>query len=247
MPTPLIEVKNLTKTYKDVIAVRDISFFIPEGICFGLLGPNGAGKTTAIEIIEGILSPTSGEILYKGKPRDASFQEDVGIQLQHTALFSFLTVRETLAAFQKLYHHAADLNQILSLCNLTEIEHQYNDRISGGQRQRLLLALALINDPPLLFLDEPSTGMDPQARRNLWDIVHHIKSEGRTIVLTTHYMEEAEYLCDDIAIMDHGTIMDRGPLSDLLQRHCHDNSGLPFCQPNLENVFLRLTGRQLRD
>lgn len=247
MPTPLIEVKNLTKIYKDAIAVDNISFSIPAGICFGLLGPNGAGKTTTIEIIEGILQATSGEILYKGRPRDASFQEDVGIQLQHTALLSFLTVTETLATFQKLYRKSADLDKIMSLCNLAEIGHQYNDRISGGQRQRLLLALALINDPQLLFLDEPSTGMDPQARRNLWDIVHHIKSEGRTIVLTTHYMEEAEYLCDDIAIMDHGSIMDRGPLSDLLQRHCNEDSGQPYCEPNLENVFLRLTGRQLRD
>ncbi len=247
MVEPLIEVIELRKTYNGTTAVDGISFSIPEGVCFGLLGPNGAGKTTTIEMMEDIVWPTSGEIRYKGKPRNALFREEVGIQLQQTALFSFLTVRETLSVFQQLYRRSADLEAVLDRCNLREIENRYNDRISGGQRQRLMLALAMINDPPLLFLDEPSTGMDPQARRNLWDIVDQIKAEGKTIVLTTHYMEEAEYLCDDIAIMDAGRIIDRGSVSQLLRRHCHDEGGKPVCTPNLENVFLRLTGRQLRE
>ena len=190
--TALLEVKHLVKTYKTLTAVDDVSFAITKGICLGLLGPNGAGKTTTIEMMEGILSATSGEVYYKGSPRTNTFREEIGIQFQHTALLAFLTVRETLKTFQQLYHKTTDIDSLLATCNLLDIQNQYNDRISGGQRQRLLLALALVNQPELLFLDEPSTGMDPQARRNLWDIVLNIKSQEKTIVLTTHYMEEAQ-------------------------------------------------------
>jgi ABC-2 type transport system ATP-binding protein len=217
--TALLEIKNLVKKYKDIVAVDDISFVINQGICFGLLGPNGAGKTTTIEVIENVIRPTSGEIFYKGHPRSDSFKDEVGIQFQSTALLSLLTVRETLETFHNLYHKKAAIDDLVQLCHLAEFQHQYNDKISGGQRQRFLLALALINQPDLLFLDEPSTGLDPQARHNLWNLVQQIKKEGKTIILTTHYMEEAQYLCDEIAIMDSGKIITRGSPADLIRNH----------------------------
>jgi len=214
----LLEVNNLVKKYKTVLAVDDTSFNVKQGICFGLLGPNGAGKTTTIEIIEDVIAPTSGEILYKGKPRTASFKDEIGIQFQTTSLLSFLTVRETLETFQSLYRHTTEIDDLVGLCHLGEFQHQYNDKISGGQRQRFLLAMALINQPELLFLDEPSTGMDPQARHNLWDLIQQIRQDGKTIILTTHYMEEAQYLCDEIAIMDYGKIIARGTPQELIKQ-----------------------------
>jgi len=215
----LLEINNLVKKYNTVIAVNGASLSVEQGVCFGLLGPNGAGKTTTIEVIEDVIPPTSGEIIYKGKPRTASFKDEVGIQFQTTSLLSFLTVRETLETFQNLYRKTADIDKLAEMCHLGEFQHQYNDKISGGQRQRFLLAMALINQPELLFLDEPSTGLDPQARRNLWDLIQHIKQEGRTIILTTHYMEEAEYLCDEIAIMDYGKIIARGTPQELIRQY----------------------------
>jgi len=215
----LLEIKNLVKKYNTVTAVNGASLSVEQGICFGLLGPNGAGKTTTIEVIEDVIPPTSGEIIYKGKPRTSSFKDEVGIQFQTTSLLSFLTVRETLETFQSLYRNAADIDNLVELCQLGEFQHQYNDRISGGQRQRFLLAMALINRPELLFLDEPSTGLDPQARRNLWDLIQHIRQEGKTIILTTHYMEEAQYLCDEIAIMDYGKIIARGTPQELIKQY----------------------------
>jgi ABC-2 type transport system ATP-binding protein len=292
---PLIEIKNLVKKYKEVVAVDNISFSIRQGICFGLIGPNGAGKTTTIEMIEDIIPPTSGEILYKGKPRSSLFKQEVGIQFQQTSLLSSLTIRETLNTFKNLYNDPADIEEIIDICNLREIQKRMNDRISGGQKQRLMLALAMINKPELLFLDEPSTGLDPQARRNLWSIVQKIKERGNTIILTTHYMEEAQRLCDEIAIMDKGRIIAGGTPDQLIKDHCggvtvilprssikSPLSFLPFpfkeingrieirtndinsClnmllsenadlsemtvrSPNLENVFLNLTGKQLRE
>jgi len=291
----LLEIKNLVKKYKEVVAVDDISFSIRKGTCFGLLGPNGAGKTTTIEMLEDVIPPTSGEILYKGKQRSSSFKQEVGIQFQQTALLSSLTLRETLITFKNLYNDPADIEEIIDVCNLREIQKRLNDKISGGQKQRLMLALAMINRPELLFLDEPSTGLDPQARRNLWSIVQKIKEKGDTIILTTHYMEEAQHLCDEIAIMDNGKIIARGTPHQLIKEHCEGVtvilpknsikiplSQLPFrfreingrieirtndinsClnrllsehidltemtvrSPNLENVFLNLTGKQLRD
>ena len=291
----LLEVKHLVKKYKKLTAVDDVSFAIQRGICFGLLGPNGAGKTTTIEVIEDVILPTSGEITYKGKPRSASFKDEVGIQFQSTALLSFLTVRETLETFQNLYRNTSAIDDLVRMCRLAEFQHQYNDKISGGQRQRFLLALALINRPELLILDEPSTGLDPQARRNLWNLIQQIKKEGKTIILTTHYMEEAQYLCDEIAIMDYGKIIAAGKPADLIKRHSPEmtvilpkqrftpeRDGLSMSyrdagdtieietadvnacieklmaeninlaeitirSPNLETVFLTLTGRQLRE
>ncbi len=244
----LLEVRRLTKTYKSFKAVNDVSFSIRQGQCFGLLGPNGAGKTTTIEMMEGIISPLSGEILYKGSPRNSAFFQEIGIQFQHTALLSFLTVKETLKTFQKLYNNVDDIDSLITICNLQDIQNQYHNRISGGQRQRLLLALSLVNRPELLFLDEPSTGLDPQARRNLWDIIQRIKSQGKTIVLTTHNMEEAQILCDEVAIMDKGQIIANGSVEELINRYCLDGvSGKLGEKANLENVFIKLTGRQLRE
>ena len=215
----ILEVKNLVKKYKTIEAVNGASFSVERGGCFGLLGPNGAGKTTTIEVIEDVITPTSGEIIYKGQPRTPAFKDEVGIQFQTTSLLAFLTVRETLETFQSLYQNSADIDQLVEMCQLGDFQHQYNDKISGGQRQRFLLAMALINQPELLFLDEPSTGLDPQARRNLWDLIQRIKQEGKTIILTTHYMEEAQYLCDEIAIMDYGKIIARGTPRELIKQY----------------------------
>ncbi|RJQ87961.1 MAG: ABC transporter ATP-binding protein [Desulfobacteraceae bacterium] len=216
---PIIEANNITKRYGALTAVENLDLKVPSGVCFGLLGPNGAGKTTLVEIIEGIIAPTSGRILYQGKPRTASFFERIGIMFQQTALLSFMSVYETLRTFQSLYPQYVDIEELIQMCSLEEIRKQLNDKISGGQRQRLLLALALINQPALLFLDEPSTGLDPQARRNLWDLVEGVKQQGKTIILTTHYMEEAQQLCDVVAIMDHGRIIAEGPPEELIKQH----------------------------
>jgi ABC-2 type transport system ATP-binding protein len=220
--TPIITATNIVKHYPGVKAVDGVSFAIPKGICFGLLGPNGAGKTTTIEILEGIHLPTSGAILYKGEPLGTRYREEVGIQFQHTALQEFLTVRETLTLFERLYRHTLPLDELIELCSLADILHRDTRKLSGGQRQRLLLALALINDPELIFLDEPTTGLDPQARRNFWDLVTLVKARHKTIVLTTHYMEEANALCDEIAIMDKGKIVSQGTPEQLLSDHFGD-------------------------
>jgi len=291
----LLEVENLIKKYETVTAVNNVNFSIEKGACFALLGPNGAGKTTSIEVIEDVIPSTSGTILYKGKPRSTSFKEEIGIQFQETSLLSFLTVKETLETFQRLYPKTIPLPDLVDSCNLEEFLNQKNDKLSGGQRQRFLLALAMVNDPELLFLDEPSTGLDPQARRNLWDVVHQIKKNGKTIILTTHYMEEAQYLCDEIAIMDYGMIIAQGTPEELIKKYCDgvtvvipkksfnmpihtlsmtyremqgrieiqthsineclnqlltldvDLTDMTVRSPNLEDVFLNLTGRQLRD
>ena len=220
--TPIIEVKNLSKTYPGIKAVHDVSLSIEQGICFGLLGPNGAGKTTLIEIIEGIRQPDSGRIAYKGEAMGARFRTEAGIQFQVTSLQEFLTVRETLQLFKNLYPRTMDMNEVVKLCNLEEILTRDTRKLSGGQRQRLLMALALVNDPEILFLDEPTTGLDPQSRRNFWDLVSLIKSRGKTVILTTHYMDEAYTLCNKIAIMDHGEIISQGTPEQLLKEHFGD-------------------------
>ena len=220
--SPIISARQLVKHYPGVIAVDGVDLSIPQGICFGLLGPNGAGKTTTIEILEGIHLPTSGTVLYKGELLGSRYREEVGIQFQHTALQEFLTVRETLVLFERLYHRTIPIPELIELCSLADILNRDTRKLSGGQRQRLLLALALINDPDLIFLDEPTTGLDPQARRNFWDLVKLVKSRNKTIVLTTHYMEEAYALCDEIAIMDKGRIVSQGTPAQLLSQHFGD-------------------------
>jgi ABC-2 type transport system ATP-binding protein len=216
---PILEARSIVKTYPDVIAVDRVDLAIEQGTCFGLLGPNGAGKTTLIEIMEGIKRPDSGMALYEGVPVGAKFRREAGIQFQATSLQEFLTVRETVSLFRDLYPKAMAMDDLVRLLNLDEILDRDTRKLSGGQRQRLLMALALVNDPIVLFLDEPTTGLDPQARRNFWDLIRMIKAEGKTIVLTTHYMEEAYELCDEIAIMDRGRFIARGTPEQLLREH----------------------------
>jgi ABC-2 type transport system ATP-binding protein len=290
----VLEARNLVKQYPGVLAVDRVSFSVREGTCFGLLGPNGAGKTTTVEMIEGVTPPDSGEILYCGAPRDRRFREEAGIQFQNTALQDFLTVRETVRLFQSLYDRKTDIRHIIEECSLGDLLDRDNRKLSGGQRQRLLLAVALVNRPRLVFLDEPTTGLDPQARRNFWELVKRIRAEGTTLVLTTHYMDEAQVLCDEIAIMDVGRIVAQGSPDALLQRRYRnvvielplgDISGdltsirhrvlegrgvieistddvnatlkdlasqvnglnrMKIRQPNLEDLFLDLTGHSLR-
>jgi ABC-2 type transport system ATP-binding protein len=219
---PVLEVRDLVKQYPGVRAVDGVSFSIAEGQCFGLLGPNGAGKTTTVEMMEGVTRPTSGQVLYRGEPLGARFREEAGIQFQKTALQDFLTVRETLELFSRLYPRRRAVDELIRTCALEQVAGRDNRKLSGGQMQRLLLAIALANDPRVLFLDEPTTGLDPQARHNFWDLIRRVKAEGRTVLLTTHYMEEAYFLCDVIAIMDRGRIIAEGPPSRLLKEHFDD-------------------------
>ncbi len=213
-----LEARNLVKHYPGVVAVDDVSLSVSEGICFGLLGPNGAGKTTTVEIIEGVTPATSGEVWYFGEPAGRKFREEAGIQFQKTALQDYLSVKETLQMFRTLYDRKADLAEIIEQCSLQDLLDRDNRKLSGGQRQRLFLAIALVNRPKLIFLDEPTTGLDPQARRNFWVLVQSILAGGATVVLTTHYMDEAQVLCDEIAIMDAGKIIAQGSPDDLLRQ-----------------------------
>ncbi len=223
-------VESLVKQYKDVTAVDEISFTVKKGHCFGLLGPNGAGKTTTIEIMEGIIAPTSGQVRYKdlngqaqqNKLVDSNISQQIGIQFQHTSLQDFLTVKETLTLFSSFYQQTLPQEQLIELCDLSDFLNRDNRLLSGGQRQRLLLALALINDPEIVFLDEPTTGLDPHARRNFWQLIRNIKAKNKTIILTTHYMDEAEQLCDDIVIMDKGKIIESGTPLQLLAKHFNE-------------------------
>lgn len=294
MSPPILEVHDLVKRYAAVTAVDGLSFAVPEGVCFGLLGPNGAGKTTTIEIMEGILQPTSGEVRYRGAPVGRRFREEAGILFQKTALQDFLTIRQSLNLFRGLYARGLDVDEVLRLCALDKLDSRDAKKLSGGQQQRLLLAIALINDPAVLFLDEPTTGLDPQARRNFWELVQSIKARRKTIILTTHYMEEAELLCDEIAIVDRGRIIEQGAPGALLRKHFAEVllelprqqlpeavrslplriieaadrieittddldatlrqlmdaqvplSDLRIRPPNLEDLFLELTGKELR-
>jgi ABC-2 type transport system ATP-binding protein len=218
----ILAVRDLVKEYPGVRAVDGISFSVSEGTCFGLLGPNGAGKTTTVEIMEGVIPATAGAVLYRGSPIGRRFREEAGIQFQSTALQDYLTVAETLDLFRKLYGRVETIDEVVEMCSLGELLDRDTRKLSGGQRQRLFLGIALINRPALVFLDEPTTGLDPQARRNFWQMVEGIKARNTTIVLTTHYMEEAYILCDAIAIMDHGKIIAQGSPQALLAEHFDD-------------------------
>lgn len=218
-PARALWVRQLRKSYKDVVAVAGIDLDVRPGECFGLLGPNGAGKTTTIEICEGLTEADSGEVRLLGLSwRDAApeLRQRLGIQLQETQLADKLTVIETLRLFRSFFRQGPAPERLLELVRLGEKRHARVGALSGGQRQRLALACALAGDPDLLFLDEPTTGLDPQARRQLWDLIEEFKKDGRTIVLTTHYMEEAERLCDRVAIMDHGKIIAQGTPRELI-------------------------------
>lgn len=231
----ILDVRNLSKHYKQLTAVNDISFTVKAGICFGLLGPNGAGKTTTIEMIEGLTTPSSGEILYKGQPRPRDFQQHAGIQFQQTALMDYLSVAETLHLFASFYRTPLAIEQLARLCQLEDFLQQQSTKLSGGQRQRLLLALALINNPDIVFLDEPTTGLDPQSRRRFWQLIDDIKAQGKTIILTTHYMDEAEKLCDELLIIDRGRIIDQGSPQALLNKH------FPFKRLSLDTTAFTTT------
>ena len=233
-PISILTVKNLSKSYGSSKVVDGVSFDIHKGECFGLLGPNGAGKTTTIEMIEQITKPDSGEILFKSKQPDADFPEYLGVQLQETALPPYLTVKECHETFQNLYKRSLPLDETMSLCQLSDFKDQQHNKISGGQRQRLLLAIALCNDPELLLLDEPTTGLDPQSRRHLWEVIKRIKKNGKSLILTTHYMEEANEICDQIAIMDRGKIIASGSPRELLERNFNAVSmSLSVLNPNM--------------
>ena len=216
----ILEVKQLCKSYNKVKVVENISFQLPSHSCLGLLGPNGAGKSTTMEMIEGLRKPDSGEIYFKGRVRQDRDLEHFGVQFQETALPPQLTVRESLQMFSHLYQNSRKIDDLITLCQLSEFQHKEHNQISGGQRQRLLLAIALCNNPDIILLDEPTTGLDPQARRHLWTIVQDIKAEGKSMILTTHYMDEAQELCDDLMIIDHGKIIAEGSPQSLIGKYC---------------------------
>lgn len=234
----LLEARRLTKRYPGVEAVRGIDLRIERGTCLGLLGPNGAGKTTTVEMLEGIISPSSGDILYQGQPIGPRFRNDAGIMFQETSLQDYIRVDESLHLFASFYPRTRPLKQLIQSCALEEFLHRDVRHLSGGQRQRLLLAIALINDPEILFLDEPTTGLDPQSRRNFWALINSIKTEGKTVLLTTHYMEEAHELCDRIAIMDHGRIVASGTPKELLE-HQFDSAVVILPAAQLPEPLIR--------
>jgi len=218
-PQAALCVRNLRKAYKDVVAVDGLQLEVRAGECFGLLGPNGAGKTTTIEICEGLTVPDSGEVELLGMRWDTNAQElrqRLGIQLQETQLSEKVTVLETITLFRSFFRHGPPAAEIMALVQLEEKANSRVGGLSGGQKQRLALACALVGDPDFLFLDEPTTGLDPQARRQLWDLIEQFKLQGRTILLTTHYMDEAERLCDRVAIMDHGKVIALGTPRELI-------------------------------
>ncbi|HEY70478.1 MAG TPA: ABC transporter ATP-binding protein [Anaerolineae bacterium] len=303
--TSIIKVQDLRKTYDDVVAVDGISFEVAEGEIFGMVGPNGAGKTTTIECIEGLRNADSGQMsIFDLDPQHdrSRIAERIGIQLQQSALPARIRVSEALVLFASFYQRQADPQELLKRLGLTEKRSSAYAKLSGGQKQRLFIALALINSPEVVFLDELTTGLDPQARRAMWDLVRDIREQGRTVFLTTHYMEEAERLCDRVAILDHGRIValdtpealirslgvesrlvftlpngsDDLSLQDLPQvsrvetsgdrvvvygskeglasavLNALEDAGIDFQdlrteQPNLEDVFLALTGREMRE
>ncbi len=303
---PVIRVRGLTKRYGSVDAVAGIDFEVLPGEIFGLLGPNGAGKTTTVEILEGLRTPDGGtvEVLGIDVSRDAdALKPRIGVSLQTAALYPKLTVTEVIDLFRSFYPTPSPTAELIDALELGERRDAQTKVLSGGQRQRLGVALALVNDPELVFLDEPTTGLDPAARRSLWDLVRRLKANGRSVLLTTHYMEEAEVLCDRLAIMDHGKILELGTVDELISKRFHERAvrfdrleglpgsdleGLPAVvsvkedgddtllytgdvgatigalltladarglepqnlairRPTLEDVFLDLTGRALRD
>ena len=216
---PALRVAGLRKRFGDVVAVDGLDLTVAGGECFGLLGPNGAGKTTTIEICEGLTTPDEGVVEVLGQRWDSderALRERLGIQLQETKLAEKLTVEETVRLFRSFYARGREVDEVIGIVQLEEKRRARVGKLSGGQKQRLALACALVGDPELLFLDEPTTGLDPQSRRQLWDLITELKASGRSIVLTTHYMDEAERLCDRVAIVDHGRVIALGTPRELI-------------------------------
>jgi ABC-2 type transport system ATP-binding protein len=224
---PVIRVEGLQKTYGETRAVDGVSFEVRAGSIFGLLGPNGAGKTTTVEVLEGLRQPDAGEVRVLGidPVRNADdLRARIGVSLQTAALYPKLTVEELLALFRGFYPSGRAPADLIELMDLGEKRTTRTQNLSGGQRQRLSVALALVNDPELVFLDEPTTGMDPAARRALWDVIEGLRTAGHTVLLTTHYLEEAEVLCDRVAIMDHGKILEEGTVEELVSRRFRERA-----------------------
>ena len=248
----IVTVRDLRKRYGDIEAVRGISFEVQQGEIFGLLGPNGAGKTTTVEILEGLRKADGGDAIVDGidvQKEPARAKARVGVQLQQSAFPENFTAKETVELFALCYGVTVDPLALLKQVDLEDRAGQRQEKLSGGQRQRLSIATALVNRPRVLFLDEPTTGLDPQARRNLWELVRGIRQSGTTVFLTTHYMDEAEVLCDRVAVMDHGQIIAMDPPRALITALLGRGFTKPVIQQqaNLEDVFLDLTGHELRE
>jgi ABC-2 type transport system ATP-binding protein len=252
MKNPILTVRNLQKSYGGHQVVKKISFEVKEGEIFGILGPNGAGKTTTLEMIEALRPIDDGEVFLDGidvQKQPQQIKERIGIQLQSSSFYDKMTLSEQLRMFAAIYNSKPDPEKLLEEVELTDKATSYVEKLSGGQKQRFSIAAALVNSPRVLFLDEPTTGLDPQARRHLWDLIGQIKKKGITVILTTHYMEEAELLCDRVAIMDDGKIIamesPKQLVKDLLKRGFKKD--VVAVQADLEDVFIDLTGKELRE
>ncbi len=248
----IIEVRNLVKNYGSFEAVKGISFEVYEGEIFGLLGPNGAGKSTTLEIIETLREKSGGEVYVNGYDLDKDkdkIKRIIGVQLQASGFYPGLKLSELIELFSGLYNEPVDPHTLLKLVKLEDKTKNKFKELSGGQKQRFSIATTLINKPKIIFLDEPTTGLDPQARRNLWDLVKDIRCKGTTVIITTHYMDEAELLCDRVAIMDEGKIIALASPDDLIDHLVAQGFERPkeVKQANLEDVFINLTGHALRD
>jgi ABC-2 type transport system ATP-binding protein len=249
MSPPVVHVENIRKAYGKTLAVSDVSFEVERGEIFGLIGPNGAGKTTTMECVEGLRRPDGGTIAVFGldPARDAyKLQDRIGVQLQEAQLQKRIKVREAVELWASLYRHSVDPNQLLEQLGLIDKQNAWFMSLSGGQKQRLFIALALINDPEVVFLDELTTGLDPQARRAIWDLVRGIRQRGKTVFMTTHLMEEAERLCDRVAVIDHGRIIDIGSPASLVRRHCPERAVVvTTSHPEAAALFAALPGVQV--
>jgi ABC-2 type transport system ATP-binding protein len=252
MKDTIISVKNLVKNYGDFKAVKDISFDVYEGEIFGLLGPNGAGKSTTLEIIETLRTKTSGQVIVDGLDLDKQpdeIKKIIGVQLQSSGFYPSLTLLELIQLFAGLYNKKVEPMELLKKVNLQDKAKNKSKELSGGQKQRFSIATTLINQPKIIFLDEPTTGLDPQARRNLWDLIKEIRDNGATVILTTHYMDEAEQLCDRIAILDEGKIIKLDSPDKMIDELVASGFERPkqVKAANLEDVFIHLTGKEMRD
>lgn len=252
MQNKIIKVENLVKKYKSFEAVKGISFEVIEGEIFGLLGPNGAGKSTTLEIIETLKKKTSGKVVVDGydvNENSYEIKKIIGVQLQSAGYYPNLKLYELINMFAGLYNQKVDPMQLLEKMDLKDKSHNYYKELSGGQKQRFSLATTLINNPKIIFLDEPTTGLDPQARRNLWQLIKEIRKNGTTVIITTHYMDEAEILCDRVAIIDSGKIISIATPEELIEQLLATGfeKEKEMKKANLEDVFIHFTGRQLRE